>query len=180
MMHEPVPVPFRYNALKHHVQVQRNWISTYKHDNESVQELLVLGASVMDVYEGKFSPEEIAGEIKTQLLTSSRFTRPEFMAWIGTAGYRELTLSDKSRWVLRPGETYERYIHFHPGRGAAFTFRAKANVLKTAMLWLASAEAGALPDTAGLNGIRLRLDLAPVAEVEDASHLHLLMGKLRG
>lgn len=177
-MSEPVPLPFRYNALKHHLQVQRAWITQFGNAAGQINELLVLGASVMDVYEGRFSPEEVAAEIQSQLLAAGHFGRPEFMAWIGTAGYRELTLSDKSRWVLRPGDTYERYIHIHPGRGAAFTFRAKANVLKTAMLWRATAHTAALPDTDALNAVRAQLELSPVSEVEDASHLKLLLGKL--
>ncbi|MCA6363441.1 MAG: hypothetical protein IM638_10415 [Bacteroidetes bacterium] len=177
-MSESVPVPFRYNALKHHVQVQRAWIAQFTNAAAQLHELLQLGTSVMDVYEGQFSPSEIAAGIQSQLTAAGHFGRPEFMAWIGTAGYRELTLTDKSRWVLRPGDTYERYIHIHPGRGAAFTFRAKANVLKTALLWRATSHSTALPDTHALNAVRAQLELSPVAEVEDAAHLKLLLGKL--
>jgi hypothetical protein len=176
-MSEAVPVPFRYNALKHHLQVQRAWIDGFTNTSAQISELLQLGASVMDVYEGRFSPEEVAAGVQAQLLAAGHFTRPEFMAWIGTAGYRELTLTDKSRWVLRPGDTYERYIHIHPGRGAAFTFRAKANVLKTAMLWRAGSHTAVLPDTDALNAVRAQLELSPVGEVEDAAHLKLLLGK---
>jgi hypothetical protein len=171
-------VPFRYNALKHQLQAQRAWINAFSHTPPNLNELLLLGTSVMDVYEGKLSPQEIVSEIQSQLTAAGHFGRPEFMAWIGTAGYRELTLTDKSRWVLRPGDTYERYIHIHPGRGGAFTFRAKANVLKTALLWRATSHSAALPDTHALNAVRAQLELSPVAEVEDAAHLKLLLGKL--
>lgn len=179
-MQDLMPVPFRYNALKHHLSVQRLWIAAQQNTIPAHDDLLELGTSVMDVYDGAFSPETIAAEISEQLLAAGHFDRAAFMLWIGTAGYRELTLSDKSRWVLRPGDTYERYIHIHPGRNAAHTFRAKANALKTALAWLATSPAETFPDTDAVNRVRLPLQLSPVNEVEDAAHLRLLLGKLVG
>jgi hypothetical protein len=177
-MQDLMPVPFRYNALKHHLSVQRAWIAAQQNTTPAHVDLLELGTSVMDVYDGAFSPETIAAEISEQLLTAGHFDRAAFMQWIGTSGYRELTLSDKSRWVLRPGDTYERFIHIHPGRNAAHTFRAKANALKTALAWLATSPAEIFPDTDAVNRVRVPLELSPVNEVEDAAHLRLLLGKL--
>ncbi|MGL5889066.1 MAG: hypothetical protein ACRC3B_04240 [Bacteroidia bacterium] len=177
-MQEIVPVPFRYNALKHHLSAQRAWIAAVQNGAATHKDLLELGTSVMDVYDGVFSPENIAAEITGQLSAAKHFDRAAFMLWIGTAGYRELTLSDKSRWVLRPGDTYERYIHIHPGRNAAHTFRAKANALKTALAWLGTSPAEMFPDTDAVNIVRVPLGLSPVNEVEDAAHLKLLVSYL--
>jgi hypothetical protein len=177
-MQDLMPVPFRYNTLKHHLSVQRSWIVAQESTMPTHADLLELGTSVMDVYDGDFSPETVAAEIAGQLSAAGNIERSAFMQWIGTSGYRELTLSDKSRWVLRPGDTYERYIHIHPGRNAAHTFRAKANALKTALAWLATSPAETFPDTDAVNRVRVPLELSPVNEVEDAAHLRLLLGKL--
>lgn len=179
-MEELVPVPFRYNALKHHLQVQQAVIaSCRKHQTAApFTDLLTLGASVMDVYAGALSPEGVAQAVQELLQAAGNFEPQAFRKWIGMAGFREVLLPDRSRWVLRPGDTYARYIHLHPARGSAHTFRAKANVLKTAIAWRCINPDAAEPDTEQLNVLRQQLDLSPVNAADEAAHLKLLLHKL--
>ena len=98
------------------------------------KELLSIGDGLMDVYYGPLLPEQICREVEQQLTLAGHWEYSRFSDWLqANKGFRTITLSDDSEWVLREGHEAERYIHIHPGRYAMHTFRIKAGTLKTAI-----------------------------------------------
>jgi hypothetical protein len=166
-----VPPPFLFNAWKHHAGFLRRQIAHTKAAELArlPEQLLVLGADLMDLYTGAVFPAEIGGRIATQL--GGCLAPDAYRRWVEEAGgYRVLTLEDDSRWVLRQGEDKERYVHIHPGRWSPQTRRVRANVLKTAVLVLADvvASGGDPFDVARINQVRQQyLGLSPIAALAD-------------
>jgi hypothetical protein len=136
------PSPVLFNTWKHHAGAQRHRIAEYVRRgasslSELANELVVIGAKLMDLYIGRYSPAEIAGLVVEQLDRDGRLERAAFRTWVESqGGYGMLELDDGSRWVLRVAEE-ERHVHLHPGRWVPQTRRVRANVLKTAIMTLA-------------------------------------------
>jgi hypothetical protein len=133
--------PFLFNPLKHHlgyilefIQHYGNTISLLKSD------LSIIGNSQMDVYCGTLSLEDIKNEIYEYLCNCISINNISYIKLINEYnGYLIIALSDDSNWVLRKGNGRDRYIHFHPARVGAHTFRITANALKT---WIAASIIG--------------------------------------
>jgi hypothetical protein len=138
-----VPPPVLFNTWKHHAAALRHRIATSAaRGEEGLAELagavVVIGAKLMDLYVGRYSPAEIGALILQQLRRDGRLEPAAFRAWVDEGGgYRMLALPDASEWVLRTGEGDDRYVHVHPGRWVPQTRRVRANVLKTAVVVLA-------------------------------------------
>src|SRR5262245_11566544 len=166
-----VPPPVLFNTWKHHAAALRHKIGECVRGGEAAlkplaDELIVIGAKLMDLYTGSYSPAEIGRLILEQLERDDRLQLEVFRNWVHAGGgYRMLTLPDDSAWVLRVGDEADRYVHVHPGRWVPHTRRVRANVLKTAVMVLATAgvRGGDPLERALVNCVRQEfLGLAPV------------------
>jgi hypothetical protein len=171
-----VPEPVLFNPWKHHAAFLRERVreaSRGGHDAVAAlaRELVVMGTKLMDLYTGDLSPAEIAGRVAADLRSAGTLEEEPFRAWVEAGGgYRVVPLPDGSQWVLRHAAEPGRYVHVHPARWAPRTLRVRANVLKTAVVALASAAAsGGDPlDVALLNDVRARyLGLSPVGRLRE-------------
>lgn len=102
------------------------------------KELLRIGDSVMDLYLGDLSPNEIADSIINSLKKKNVLEKEKFILWLKEKGndFQEIELKDKSLWTIRLGEQKEKYIHIHPSRYSPLTIRVRALTLKSAILYL--------------------------------------------
>ena len=98
--------------------------------------LLTLGGSVMDLYTGNISLLAIGHEILKILQQDNIMDADNYKQWLGEKEYRLINISDNSNWTLRWAETPLRYMHLHPARYSEHTIRIKANLLKTAILFV--------------------------------------------
>jgi len=166
------PSPVLLNAHKHHAgflgeRVRRAVAAGPAGLGPLAAELVVVGAKLMDLYHGPFSPREIGEKVLADLKRARRDTPDAFRAWVeAEAGYRVVEFpEDTSRWVLRYGEEGGRFVHVHPARYSPFSVRVRANVLTTAVMALAHAgvHGGDPLDRKVVNAVRRdHLGLAPV------------------
>ena len=131
--------PVIFNYWKHHFNFLLN--ESYKLCSQLrmadlISHLDSLGGSQFDVYEGSLSPLEISNEVANILRNNGHFYRKNYEGWIKKEEkkYQMVTLSDKSIWTLRIGDDPEYYVHIHPGRYSKHTFRARAMLMRTAVL----------------------------------------------
>lgn len=172
-----VPEPILFNPWKHHAGALRYHIHRVAQEGpESLealgQQLKRVGTRLMDLYTGQLSPQTIGTKALAQLQAMKKVDREAFAQWLEIhEGYHVLTFEeDQSCWVLRLAAEAERYVHVHPGRWTPCTVRARANVLKTAILVLAQAKMEhAEPLSLELvNRVRREhLDLAPIGHQLD-------------
>lgn len=162
-----IPVPLKFNALKHH----RNYIlqTLQRNSMEKIMELLdPICNNYIDIYTGSLSPEEIGREALKVLKSKQVLFSENFESWVGeTSGYRQITLADNSEWVLRKSADPERYIHLHPARTGKFSYRFKGSTLKTVFaLRTATTSPGQMFSLENVNQIRLQVGLSPVKKLE--------------
>ncbi len=160
--------PVLLNTWKHHAAALRRRIREASDLSALAAELVVIGNELMDLYLGTLTPAEIGRAIVAELNATNRLAVDAFRAWVQTGGgYQFVDLFDTSRWVLRMGDAGGLYVHVHPGRYAPKTRRVRANVLKTAVLVLASVHLGGGDplDVKLVNDVRRRyLALAPIGK----------------
>jgi hypothetical protein len=166
----------KFNALKHHASFLMNTIPEWKNQNMGtiIPELSELGDNQFDVYTGHLSVHQITHQVCDYMTNLKITERQSFQKWIGKKHYRELVLSDCSKWVIRLGEDPEKFIHIHPGRNQEFVFRVKANHLKTAIVIFIDNQPDSIQDiqlsTAYINKIRAEiLGLSPVRSIAECS-----------
>jgi hypothetical protein len=187
---EVVP-PVLFNTYKHHAGALRVRIGQVVRGGadalaEAARQTPVLGTKLMDLYTGQLSPHAISQKVVDLLRAEGRLEPCAYREWLrGQGGYAVVTFpEDGSRWVLRPGDNRERYVHLHPGRWSPATVRVRANVIKTAFLVLAHAGIhGADPmDRAVIDAVRAEhLGLPPLGrDPEGEAGLGALIGLLRG
>jgi hypothetical protein len=166
-----IPKPVLFNAWKHHAGALRRRIRQAVRTgpaglDDLAAQMVVIGTELMDLYHGRLTPAEIGERFLDVLRRDRRLELETYRAWVaGNGGYAVLPLDDGSRWVFRLGDESDRYVHLHPARHAPLTVRVRANVLKTAVLALASAalEGGDPLDRQRVNRVRQHyLGLAPV------------------
>jgi hypothetical protein len=163
-----------FNIIKHHLIEIRQFI-----DNPPVNYLDVLkiiGSSLTDLYIGKLSVEEIKNEVLEQLTATQLIDKEFYNRWIEKAGgYRKLTLSDSSKWILRNSENNEKFVHLHPARISMNIIRLKASALKTAILFLILNHdknyQNKLIDVKYINQIRIDLKLSPIKNSNENIHI---------
>ncbi|MEJ8803647.1 hypothetical protein [Pontibacter sp. H249] len=185
MFSPDLPEPILLHPFKHHMGFILAYIQANKFISpaELQEDLLTLGTSQLDLYFGPLSPEQISRETIGYLQQHGLLSPAAFKEYLlaGNSGYRCITLSDCTDWVLRWGVVENRNVHLHPARYTAHTTRVKATALKTAIATLiASAQLG-LP-AAGIgtiNKVRAEwLGLSPVKWVSKqegiGKFLHLL------
>jgi hypothetical protein len=167
-----VPMPVHFNSWKHHARALHQLArgstgSAADFLLHLAQQLRFVGADLMDLYTGPLAPVQIADRVLRELQSRLLLERSAYWSWLQShGGFQVLTLpEDASRWVLRLGETQERYVHVHPGRWGPETIRVRANALKTAALVAADqALHGGDPfDLQRINRLRKAyLNLAPI------------------
>jgi hypothetical protein len=177
--------PVLFNCWKHHTGFIKSKISGYRNNSEPDKksfrnELPIIGNSLMDLYTGKLTPNEISDSIIKFLLKKKLLERINFNYWLHQEGkeYKVIELKDKSRWTLRIGEKQGRYIHIHPSRYSPNTIRIRAVSLKTAILYLVlrNKEFDTIPNLQLLNKIRKDyLDQPPIKSVQSASAIRRLI-----
>lgn len=161
-----------FNALKHHLHFIQSFIAAGRiNPTAAYRELLKIGASQMDVYIGQLSVKNIENEVLSYLKQADLCGLTPYSEWINIAnGYRQITLSDHSDWILRIGDSQQAYIHIHPARYAQHTVRVKANSLKTAiMLSLHGVHHFENLSIQKLNGFRSQLQLSPIRAMKDTA-----------
>lgn len=184
VMHIPEPVIF--NPLKHYLAFIKSYIETkaeaerYPGSSDFIKELKHLGTCVMDVYHGDLLPEKIFSEITGFLETKGCLQREEYMKWAGRSwkSFRIITLSDGSQWTLKYNDNAVRYVHIFPARMSPYTFRVKANTIKSAVLYLVLIGKDFISDD-DLNKTRALAGLSPVKEVADAEAVTEMIEILR-
>ena len=167
-MNEPdIPVPVRFNSLKHH----RNYLLSVLElvSEEQLGRLLdPVCNNYVDVYTGRFSPEEIVAQVLFFLQEKKVFEPENFKYWLDQhAGFQRLRLDDESEWIVRLGNEADRYIHLHPSRNGLFTVRLKGSTLKTnCLLKKIAIVSPELVTLETVNLARAKTSLSPVRKLD--------------
>ncbi|MCX7987703.1 MAG: hypothetical protein N2662_12270 [Bacteroidales bacterium] len=176
--------PVLFNALKHH------WYTIKKFSGSPplqwIDELVVIGHSIIDLYIGKMTVEQITEEVIKELQRINVFEIKAFEEWLKQGrDFRIIKLSDGSFWTLRRTKHNEtQYIHIHPGRYSPHTMRVKSETLKTAIAYQCLRYYGELNNlptslrsasdkeiTQYLNYVRQKLQLSPVKKYDKRSRI---------
>src|SRR5665647_34513 len=135
-----IPPPFRFNPWKHHL----HWVEEGLHHvinnpkdlklrNEIVENLNSINSNHVDIYTGHLTTEQLIKGMCDELEKMEIKDRSVFSSWMGECGFKLVTLSDSSVWVLREGADDELYIHIHPARHSPNIIRIHGNSWKTAV-----------------------------------------------
>lgn len=181
-----IPEPFLFNPLKHHLAFIREFIATklsdeHKIDSHTlVKELRHIGSSVMDVYTGSLSIQDICDDIKDYLRRNELDEIRNFAAWTGIkySDFKTVSLSDTSQWMLKYHNDESRFIHLFSARLSPHSFRVKANTLKSAVLYyiLIGKDFITRED---LNSTRELLGLSPLKNTAEAEAITEMIEILR-
>jgi hypothetical protein len=182
-----IPSPLLFNPLKHHLGFIKEFInlnieSGIINDSHSiVKELKHLGGSIMDVYSGALTPNEICKELLCFLKTKKLSNKTPFSTWAGKEpkAFKTICLSDGSQWILKYYDHEQRYVHSFPARLSPRTFRIKANTLKSAILYQIFIGKDFISEE-DLNVARAISGLSPVKDVFDAEAITEMIEILRG
>jgi hypothetical protein len=182
-----VPLPINLYCWKHHTGFIKQQIKLIKNNNDLDLLKVVLlktGNSQMDLYWGKLSPTEISEQVILILHENNIITYKEYFNWLlkNENGYQLVALKDKSVWILRPGENFEKFVHIHPGRYSPHTIRVKATTLKTAIFILAFIKVSGIHviNTETINHIRQKyLNEPPIKSYINSPGLTRLIDHLK-
>jgi hypothetical protein len=183
-----IPHPILFNTWKHHAATLRQRIAEVAAAGPTAlaalpSRLVVIGMKLMDLYTGTLTPQAIGAGLVELLDQQSTLSPERYQAWVQAAGgFRTLTLSDQSVWLLRCGDLNDRYVHVHPGRWTPHTRRVRANVLKTAIVVLthAAIHGGDVHDVRLINTVRQQhLGLSPIRELSGEGGLAAVLAVLR-
>jgi hypothetical protein len=182
-----IPVPILFNPLKHHLGfikefIEMNCGSTSMADNQAiVKELKHIGGSVMDVYSGNLTYNEIGDELLLCIKTKKLAKLTDFHKWAGIDinDFKTIYLSDGSNWVLKYYDHEKRFVHSFPARFSPFSFRIKANTLKSAILYQIFIGKDFITEE-DLNTARAIAGLSPVRDVFDTEAITEMIEMLRG
>ncbi|HOO98646.1 MAG TPA: hypothetical protein PLV06_03800 [Bacteroidales bacterium] len=181
-----IPPPFQFNPLKHHLGFIRNFIRESFaaeegfNERDLVRQVRHLGSSVMDVYTGQLEVKEICRQIQVFLEADCLDDPGKFAAWAGTgySDYRVTVISDTSEWTLKFRNEKTRFVHIFPARLSPFSFRVKANTLKSAMLYYILVGRDYITGR-DLNRVRSLIGLPPVKNTLEAEAITKMIEVLR-
>ncbi len=170
-----IPEPFRFNPLKHHLEYIRGFVTgmipgnPYSTETGLASQLRHLGGSVMDVYYGTMTIEQICAELHRLMKLGGHDSMESFAGWAGSShdSFRLLTLNDGSVWTLKYHNDHRRYAHIFPSRMSPFTFRVKANTLRSAITYYIYIGKDYI-SADDLNKAREITGLSPVRDAADA------------
>lgn len=172
-----IPFPVSYSPLKHHFSYQLIFIRRAETSDNGLMadQMIIIGNNAIDVYSGNIPVIDLCDEI-VQFIAEQRIHNSRDLAgWIGERGYREVPLSDGSRWVIRLSENAERFVHIHPGKKSSHTFRLRGTTLKTVLslcILQKSEDTLSTPDLSTVNRIRKDLlGLSPVKNLTESSRI---------
>ncbi len=180
------PPPFLFNPIKHHLGFIRTYINSNSgYENQLsrpviTRELKHLGTSLMDIYKGELSLEKINKEICAFLTSKNLYNIENFCSWTGkkSKDFKTISLSDDSEWVIKYFDDKLRYIHYFPARNSPHSLRAKANTLKSAVLYLIFIDKDFITEV-DLNRSRATTGLSPVKDVYEAEAITELIEIIR-
>ena len=181
-----IPEPFQFNPLKHHLAFIRDFISIRLADEDKIEitkvikEIRHTGSSVMDVYTGGLSVQDICSEIKEFLDNNSLNSKNIFSVWTGIKyrEYKTVPLSDTSVWMLKFHNDKKRFVHIFPAKLSPHTFRVRANTLKSAILYYLLIGKDFVTGE-DLNKARRLLELSPVKNTSEAEAITKMVEILR-
>jgi hypothetical protein len=181
-----IPEPFQFNPIKHHLAFIREFISceikNEDHDKKRniVRQMKHIGTSVMDIYTGTLSVNEILEEVKSYLSAENLISPEVFATWTGKhfSDFKIIALSDGSQWMLKYHDQENRHVHLFPARSSQHTLRIKANTLKSAILYIILAGKDFITDE-DLNMSRAMAGLSPVKEVAESEAIYEMIELLR-
>lgn len=168
----------RYNTIKHHACTFSEALERWRSSGlaKAIEEIQTLGTNQIDIYTGQLTPCQVMDQISRLLTDKKILSRAMLQVWLGKTGYKTITLSDGSRWVIREGTDLDKFIHVHPGCNQPMIRRVRASHLKTALLLCMvnpnHTTADSEWDTAYLNEIRTAyLELSPVRSASECGKL---------
>jgi hypothetical protein len=185
MFPEPkISPPLLFNPLKHHLGFIKEYISdktkTQTDTQTVLKDLKHLGGSLMDVYSGTLTPENIVEEINNFLKSNNLTGREIFRGWAGinTKDFKTIKLSDDSLWVLKYFDNEIRFVHTFPARYSPHSFRVKANTLKSAIQYVTFIGKDLVTED-DLNMARAVSGLSPIKDVVDTEAITEMIEILR-
>ncbi|HYQ59322.1 MAG TPA: hypothetical protein VEP89_18390 [Draconibacterium sp.] len=130
-----IPLPIQYNPYKHHFRFLLNELVIWQKNNWDATEMAILsiGNNVFDLYLGQLTPEQVSEEILSYFKTNNITNEAAFNNWLGHLDWKKIPLSDKSEWLIKKRNQWERYIHIHPAKFSNHTIRVRATTLKTVL-----------------------------------------------
>ena len=178
-----IPEPILFNPFKHHIGFIKEFV------NQNIEGLNVtalvkaikhLGTSVMDIYKGSLTVENICKEILEFLKTEKFLSKDIYSLWTGKKpdDFRIIILSDNSQWTLKYHEDSLRFIHIFPARSSPHTFRVKANTLKSALIYIIIIGKDLVTGD-DLNKVRPLIGLSPVKDPIDTEAILEMIEILR-
>jgi hypothetical protein len=181
-----VSQPVLLNCWKHHAGFIRSKIIEYQNRSAAglsdlQNRILMIGESLMDLYLGYLTPDEIADSIIGYFHDQNILKREDYHIWLtsGGAEFRNLVLNDASIWTLRLGVREERYVHIHPSRYSPHTIRVRSSTLKSAILYLVLETRNVEDQLTLVNDIRKTyLNLPPLKNLKPDSALSRLITQL--
>lgn len=169
-MKNNIPEPITFNPYKHHYYFIKEQIRLWKKEGEAgaPDELLKLGDNLLDLYFGPLTIAQICDECITFLLANQILAAKSFREWIKPYDYKKIQLSDHSFWIVKQGDSRERYVHIHPAKNSVYTNRVRATTLKTVIaLRIQKSSTKNMLTLKEVNDIRIdALKLSPVKKLE--------------
>jgi hypothetical protein len=167
--------PFIFNRFKHHLGTVRAALRDESRDQIEIN-LKQIGDSIMDLYTGDLSAEQLFEEIANQLIALNIYESTLYESFLNeNEHYYKLTVSDASEWVLLMGNDLKHFVHIHPARYSAHSLRVKATNWKTVIATKAAYPDSTKLDLQQINLIRKQLDLSPLKSMASASALMRLL-----
>jgi len=178
-MNAALPAPFRFNPWKHHLR----WVEIHLQQcignpensglrNEIFENINSINSNYIDIYTGEFTPDQLIQRMQEELKKFEIHDKGKFTIWISQYGYRSVTLSDGSVWILREGVDDETYIHIHPARNAVNMTRIHGNSWKTAIVARLYYPRVTENDLSMINEVRVKqLNLSPVKNIHACQRL---------
>ena len=181
-----IPEPLLFNPLKHYLPYIREYTDSkmekevYPGSKAFFHDIRQLGRCVMDIYTGELGMNAIFTETKNYLELNGTSGKDAFSKWVGTQynDYRLITLSDDSQWTLKYSANETKYVHIFPARASRYTFRVKANSLKSALLYLVLIGKDFITE-ADLNKSRALVRLSPIKDITEAEAVTKIIEILR-
>ncbi len=181
-MEEELFTHIEFNKLKHRLLsivefIQKSDLAS----SQTIAEINKIGHSETDVYIGKLSVSEIFREVVETLRKYDALQFERYKEWLFSEGkdYKEISLSDSSKWTLRLGENPNKFIHIHPSREQKLVLRLNASTLKTAILFL-TANHDKDNNLVEINKLRTEyLNLPPIKSLAIAKKLESTINFLR-
>ena len=178
-----IPSPFRFNPWKHHlhwVQDDLDRVASNPGDlklrDGMIKHVNSINSNYVDIYTGHLTARQLINGISDELKRLEIRRKIEFLSWMGEWGFKLVTLSDGSVWVLREGADEEHYIHIHPARNSPNVIRVHGNSWKTAVVMKIFYPHFSDKDNVAINEVRVKhLDLSPIKNFSDSQRLQKAM-----